>query len=741
MASKCDNLAHKFKDAVDTADILGTPLKPEDMRNIVQQGTKAARSPMDYANSAVLNGMLSGLASTGFANVASMMIKMAHGYIDDITDSAIRKLRGRTADRYSIAEINAAYKAALMHMPIMWKMGVQGAKKGYPLDIDISLSQMAAGTGKSKKEVLDGLRAGLIRENVKRLVRDHGKDPAEAQRAAEAAFKTERDVMEAVQGHFNEHYDYMQNVWTDFGDEGLAGMLKYINVPTQLTVAIDEAGKSFFRMYDANKQLARKALSESARTKKPFSEVFNGYVEAMTKNKAGVKWSDMKGFDDKEYLDHFRQTIEKITGDSEAYEKSKEYALREMFQSQLTGVARTAHEAVNANASWGSRLLVPFMKTPWNIGKHAIAYTPAGIIIKKSKLGKPRLRKTSTGGEVIDDRYRGAYYDFTEDEMIARAAVGTMMMGTLAMLVDTDSITGAPRNAQEAQYMRDQGVPERSINIGGQWIPYGRIEPLATTFGLVADAKRLMQEYDERPKSQQDSEALEKALMGIGTAIKQNIMQKTFFEQFSTVLAGATEVQGSPVESAISGVLRSTIPTGVAQIARALDDKERQAGQGGTILSRMKERWMQRVPGLREQLPEEFGLYGARPEPTLTESFLSMKFVNEGDLAPAQKLAKDLNIEAIRPSADFKNLGITSEQVSQYRKLTSDLVRPELERLATNSRFTSLPEARQKAIAEQRIAKLRRQANKKFVRVLKQQDPTINDRLILMKLEKKGRAE
>lgn len=739
MASKCDNLAHRFKDAVDTAEILGTPLKPEDMRNIVQQGAKAARSPMDYANSAVINGMLSGLASTGFANVASMTIKMAHGYIDDLTESAWKKLRGK--DRYTLAEINAAYKATALHMPIMWKMGIQGAKKGYPLDIDVSLSQMAAGTGKSRKEVLDGLRKGLINMNVKRLVEQHGKDPAEAQRAAEAAFKNERDVMEAVQGHFNEHYDYMQNVWADFGDEGLASYLKFVNVPTQLTVAIDEAGKSFFRMYDANKQLARKAASESQKTGKPFTEIFNGYVEAMVKNKAGVKWADMKKFDDQEYLTHLRQTVEKITGDTEAYEKSKEYALREQFQSQLTGLPRKAQEFVNSSSSWGARLLVPFMKTPWNIGKHAIAYTPAGIVIKKSALGKARTRLTSKGTEVIDDRYLGAYYDFTEDELIARAAVGTMMMGTLAMLVDTDSITGAPRNAQEAQYMRDQNIPERSINIGGQWIPYGRIEPLATTFGLVADAKRLMQEYDERPKSQQDSEALNNALSGIATSIKQNIMQKTFFEQFSSVLAGATDTQGGVVESIASGVLRSTVPTGVAQIARFIDDKERQAGQGGTTLTRMKERWMQRVPFLREQLPEEYGLYSARPEPTLTESFLSMKFVDEAERTPVQKLASKLNIEALRPSADYKNLGINSEQVSLYRKTVADMVGPELQRLANNPSFNALPEARQKAIAEQRIAKLRRNANRRFAYELQKQDPTINSRLLLMKLEKKGLAD
>lgn len=732
MANACDNFAHQLKDAVDTADILGTPLSPNDMRKIVGQGGKPARKPMDYVNSFIINGMLSGLASTGYANWASLVMKMAHSYVDEIADSGIRKLRGKK-DRYTIAEINAAYKAAVMQMPLMYKMGLQGLKKGYPLDIDVSLSQMAAGTGQTKKEVLDSLRKGLIEANVDRLVRQHGKTEIDARAAAEAAFKNERDVMEAVQGMFNEKYDYMQNVWLDV-PKGLEFM-RFINLPTQFTVAIDEAGKAFFRQYKANQILARQATEVAEKTGQPWSEVFNGYVEAMTKSKGGVAWKDMKSFDDREYLDHFRQTIEKLTGDASAYEKSKEYALREMFQSQLTGVVRASQDIVNKNSGWGARMLIPFMKTPWNIGKQAIAYTPAGWVIKKSPLGKARTRKTSTGGEVIDDRYLGAYHDFTEDEMLARAAVGTVMMGTLAAMTDSESITGAPRNAQEAQYMKDRGIPERSILIGDKWIPYGRIEPLATAFGLVADMKRALKEYDENPR---DWETTDKALQAMATSLKQNIMQKTFFEQFTTLLAGATEVQGSAVESTISGIARPFVPTIVSQIARAVDDKERQAGQGGDPVSRIKERMMQRIPFVREMLPEEYGLFGPREAASPVETFLSMKFVDTKNLTPVQKLANDIGIEKIRPPSDFKQAGINSEQLSEYRRMSAVSAQRVLEDLMKMPSFVNADKRAQKIYAERAIERSRRMVNKQFLWKIQKQDPEIARRLNIMMQQKRG---
>jgi hypothetical protein len=730
---KCETTAYKIKDALETAELAtGNPIDPDNIHKIMGKYGKPARTPMDYVNSFGINSMLSGLASTGFANAASVLVKMAHAYVDTMAESAIQKVFGK--DRYTVAQINAAYKAAAMQLPTMIAMGRKGFEKGYPLDIDISMSQMSKATGKTRKQLTEALREGLVEDMVSKLTKQ-GRSDQEARIAAEEVYKNERDVLDAVQHLFNERYDYMQNVWRDFEDSEvpLAKYLRHINIPTQATVAIDEFGKTFFRMFDAAKQLAKKATDDTKGKPEEFTDTFNGYLEGFVKNKAGVRFDQMGGkFDDQEYLANFRQHLESVTGKMGSYEQSKEYALRELFQSQLTGTPRRLHEYVGATP--GIRLFVPFIKTPWNIGKQAIAYTPAGIIIKKSPLGKAGTKLNSKGDEIIDDQRMGAYYDFSEDELIARAAIGTAMMGTLAMLVDTDSITGAPRDAREAQYMKDRGLPPRSIQIGDQWIDYGRIEPWATVFGLVADAKRIHQEYEEGKLDWNKSQEL---MEGISTSIKQNIMQKTFFENFTTLLAGVTDIQGSPIESAVSGVARVAIPTAVSQVARAVDDKERMAGQGGDVFSRIGDRIMQRIPLLREQLPEEIGLLGPAPAPTMTESFLSMKFVDDSERTPAQKLLQEVDVKKVRAGADWRGLDLPPEWISDYRRDIATATNKLVTEFANNPRFMSLPKEVRRVRLEKMIDRVRTgPRNKLRARVLK--DPTYRQRYMTNEKVKKG---
>lgn len=734
----CEITAHQIKEAIDTAEsITGNTFSPEELKPLLSRIGSPTRSKMDYVNSYIINSMLSGLASTGFANVMSMGIKMAHALVDDVVESGIKKLRG--ADRFTLGEIVAAYKTAAMHSGIMFNMGRKGFQKGYPLDIDVSVSQMAAATNQSRKEVVKDLRKGLIDMQVNKLVKERGMNANAARTAAEAAFKNERDVMEAVQDMFNDKYDYMQNVFRDFEDSEapLAKYLKYINVPTQATVAIDEFGKSFFRMYAANKMLAKQAVKESSAKGVPFSDIFNGYVEAMTKNKAGKKFSDLgEEFSDREYLSNFRQTLEKITNDTASYEKVKEYALREMFQSRLTGSPRGVQEFVNANSSRGMRLVVPFIKTPWNIAKHTITYTPAGYVIKKMA-GKAQT-KLVNGQEVIDTRNMGAFYDFTEDELLARAAVGMGIMGSIAMLVDSDSITGSPRDAREAQQWRDQGIPEKAIKIGDSWIPYGRIEPLATAFGLVAEMERI---YDDYNSGREDWKSTDKLLGNTAKALKDHVLTKTFLESFSGIMEAATSTQGTAGERFVSGLLRPTVPTIVAQGARAMDTTERQAGQGGDMVSRVKERMMQRIPFVREMLPEEYGLYGSRGEPTIAETFLSFKVTNEGDLSPVQKLAREVGIDKIRPSADLRNLGISSEQLAEYRKATAISVERALAPLASDPTFNSLPKARQRKIAETIVDRAKKAPRNKMLATLLRTDPELARRFRENQMRKAGMIE
>lgn len=160
------------------------------------------------------------------------------------------------------------------------------------------------------------------------------------------------------------------------------------------------------------------------------------------------------------------------------------------------------------------RWFVPFVRTPMNISKQFIEYSPAGVAT---------LYKAS-----------GA----RKDEQIAKALIGSTItaLGAKAAL-DGQTTWAPPKNQKERDEFYGSGRKPYSIKIGGKWVPMISFGPFAYALALPAAVK------DANDHASLDASAIDK-LTDVVTNQAKFFSQQTYVQgvaNFVDLLAGTGE--------------------------------------------------------------------------------------------------------------------------------------------------------------------------------------------------------
>jgi len=684
MSNACEATAKRFEQAFDL--MIETDMPEANAQAMAQMiGDIGKRKPpfMDKAVSFSLNGMLSGLG-TPIANFASMLYKAIQEPINDIVQALISR-----GDDNAVSDVFAGWGAAFNNFKAAMAMGRQGFNKGYPLDFNATMAQIAKQTGLASDEVKSRLLKEVLDYKADVFAKAAGisREDAMDKLVSSGYLQDKVQVEKELQAYLNESYDYMRNVFT--------GKWRYLNIPTQITVGIDELGKSFFRTYQIGKMASALARKNAKEGKGDYASEYNRIMkEALD--------GTMEG-DSTKVLHNMQQNLGKVfgkgKGDVMPYQNIKEYSQRQMFQERLTGAPATVHEFVNNNPAL--RFFVPFLKTPWNITKEGLSYFPAAAPILKKVLG-PRYKD-----DIPSLTHKGAYYDLSWEQMAARQMVGGAYFAGIMAMIDSDEITGKPRDAQEAQRWKDAGIPEQSIKIGDKWVEYGRVEPVATVIGLAVELKRT---YTDYLNPTLDKDQNEQAMKGLMHVMKANIMQKTFVDGFNNLVNGVFYSDGRGVENLALAMTRPLTPAIMNQIARVADPYERQS-------SNFIEKTQQRIPIARELLPQEYGLYGEARERDLGDTLTSFR-VADDNRTKLQRAIETYGVEKVRPSAKLRGIGLSNDELAEYRKMTADAVTPALERFVNSPAYDRMSAGQRRVTMEKLIDRAKRMPREKFFRKL-----------------------
>jgi hypothetical protein len=471
-----------------------------------------------------------------------------------------------------------------------------------------------------------------------------------------------------------------------------------VRVPSRVSVGTDEFFKAIFRRMEYNAQAYRIASSGKYGD---TETVYNTLRNIDTKD---LNWRDnvLKAPDLAALPNATRaQLIDDV----------REFAKKATFQADL-GKFGNRILAFRANHPEFAPV-IPFIKTPINIMKDALSYTPLAVFAKNTPA----------------------------DVKTARVAIGMGITGALALQVAQEKVTGSyPKEADKRNAMIAAGIPEYSLKIGDTWYSYARIEPLATVMGTAVDGINAVNRYLADPKY--DTKAAEKArnklVVDVVGGITTNIASKTFLEGISGVLQAMhnPERYGGSFINSFAGLL---VPSFIAAPARSADPYAR-------VVTSFGEAVQNRVPdfglGLpipsRQELPIQSKLFGgARENPSYGLAAYTGLQTSPAARTVVQEEVARTKVDYDLPDKSLRGVELDGADQAKYQDLSSRYADMILPGIIASPGYQNAPDTLKKVILEKGLSKAR-QAATNLLLGEKLKDPEFRTQFIRARLEKKG---
>jgi hypothetical protein len=356
----------------------------------------------------------------------------------------------------------------------------------------------------------------------------------------------------------------------------------------------------------------------------------------------------------------------------------------------------------------GAAWIIPFVKTPINIMKDALSYTPLGVFSKNTP----------------------------NDVKVARTAIGLGIGAAISQLVGSGEITGSyPKDAGRRNAMIAAGIPEYSMKIGDTWYSYARLEPVATIVGSTVDGINAYMTYTNKNPDDQKGKEL---LLDMVAGITKNIASKTFLEGISGVLQAIHDPEryGGSFVNSLAGIV---VPSFVAAPARSADPYQRVVtGFGEAIQNRIPDFGLGLPVPARQELPVQSMLFGGeRPNPAYGfAAFTGIQTAPAAQTEIQQEIAR-VKADYELPGKKLKGVELEGEDQARYQALSSQYVEPALERVIASNRYQAVPDSMKRIMLEEAIQRGRQRATN-IMFIEKRQDPEFVRQYMREKMKKRG---
>lgn len=338
--------------------------------------------------------------------------------------------------------------------------------------------------------------------------------------------------------------------------------------------ASDFAGKVDTVHQDAISGMKGNIIRTPTRLLSSADELYKGMARRMELNGLAVRKAAGEGLRGEEGKRRVAELVANPTDDM--LEQAFDYGRYLTFQRPLGKVGRAA--TMLSNSSPVMKMVLPFVRTPTNLLKFSLERSPAAPVIAEWRR---------------DFRAGGAKRDLA----VARALVGSGVGAMVAEMAANGQITGnGPADEKSRALLLADGWQPYSIKVGDTYVSYQRLDPFASTLGVVAGMVELQDHMTEKQK--------EDVPLLVTASIMQNLSSKTWLAG----LGDLVDAVNDPGRYANSWLKRTAgslaVPAGVAQIARTIDPTLREAD---SIMDAVR----RRVPGLSKSLPEQRDVWGS----------------------------------------------------------------------------------------------------------------------------------
>lgn len=293
------------------------------------------------------------------------------------------------------------------------------------------------------------------------------------------------------------------------------------------------------------------------------------------------------------------KTQEDIQKNKKLVEKGKQYALEQSqiatFQ-QYSWLANKINEIERKNVATqiGVGAVLPFKKTPINIAKTGLAYSPLGFA-KSLSYDLVQMKKGNMeASQVIDN--------------LSKGLTGSALVYVGYMLAMSGLLNGGGEDDKEGKYDYQLGEQSYSLNFGGNTYSLSWLTPVAMPLFVGANAYEMFEEEKELTFDT-TADALAQTL--------DPMSEMSFLSSLDSVLtsyeSGAGKFMGI-FETAGQNYVTQFAPTLLSQVAQVTDDKKRStqvsADSDARIIEQTINKLKYKIPLLRQTLEPTIDIWG-----------------------------------------------------------------------------------------------------------------------------------
>lgn len=348
-------------------------------------------------------------------------------------------------------------------------------------------------------------------------------------------------------------------------------------------------------------------------------------------------------------------------------------------------------------------VLIPFAKTPANLTKAIVDYSPVGLV-KTLTSDAIKLKNSFENGQYTPQ----LQHKFVQN--LGKATSGTFLYVLGYALAQAGVITGeADEDKDVKNFMKNSlGINSYSIKIGDKSFSYDWAQPIATPFAIMAN-------YVKYSNDNPEASAIDKAInaMNIGT---EQLLQQSFMESLNTVLNGS----GTTLENLSQAVLElpsRAIPTFSKQIADMVDSTQRTSFEYDKPIQSAINSVIAKIPFASKTLPasvdtlgNEIKKYGG--DNNLFNVFFNPANTNKGELSKAGEeiynIYQETGDTTIFPRTapyyinnNGEKVTMTARERSEFQKISGTYVEDTLTGLLNNKDYKKLSsEEKRKLINE-----------------------------------------
>ena len=298
--------------------------------------------------------------------------------------------------------------------------------------------------------------------------------------------------------------------------------------------------------------------------------------------------------------------------------KARNYAVEQAQEAtfhQASAIASALNQFQNKNGltKFIMDSTLPFKKTPINVAKAGLEYSPAGLA-KSLVYDTVNLRK----GNITVNKYI---------DNISKGLTGTGIALLGYALADAGILKASGSDDEDKEkYDEEMGKQTYSITIAGNTYSLDWLAPTGIPLFIGAECHEIMQtDKEEKTTSSDENSTYNQAIKSATNILDSftNAMNPmTEMSMLSGVTSalksydqGSSQILASLGTNAVKSYVNQFVPTVVGQIARTTDEYERNTTSTKTgvlpkAIDTTKNQIMNKIPGLRQMLPIKTDIWG-----------------------------------------------------------------------------------------------------------------------------------